>query len=436
MISVRKILSFLNGVATVIKMLAGLVSVKVVAAAIGPTGIALLGQLNSFSTIILGVSNGGINAGITKYTAEYADSPRKYQLFLGTSFWITIFLSVLTGLILILFAGYFSETILQSKEYKPVFYAFGCTVSLYALNALLISVMNGFREFRKYVLANIIASILGLIFAVVLARLYGTMGALIGVVTYQSVVFFITVALVWNAPWFTFTAITKVFSKTVAKKLGGYSLMALVSAILMPASQIYIRDYISQTNGLAEAGLWESVNKISIMYLMVVTTSLSVYFLPKLTELKTNLALQKEIFQVYKLLLPFLLISTIRFLLIKILYTPEFLAMDKFFIYQLPGDIFKMAGWVLGYVMIAKSMTKTYIFFEFVSAGAQVLFCTWAIQQFGSIGGAIGYSAGHLLYFLCMVFLFRKILFSQHKTKAIHDITISTGIHYNARLQR
>ena len=59
--------SFLNGLATVIKMITGLVSVKVVAAIIGPAGIALLGQLNNFSTILLSLSNGGINAGITKY---------------------------------------------------------------------------------------------------------------------------------------------------------------------------------------------------------------------------------------------------------------------------------------------------------------------------------------------------------------------------------
>lgn len=417
--------SFLNGIATVIKMLAGLVSVKVVAAAIGPTGIALLGQLNSFSTIILGISNGGINAGITKFTAEHANSQRKVNLFLGTALWITLALSILTGIVLIAFAGYFSRLILQSNEYRPVFYAFGVTVTLYALNALLISVLNGFREFRKYVLSNIIASITGLVFAVVLAKAFGTMGALIGVVTYQSVVFFITIGMVWRSPWFQWRQFSKIFSTTAAKKLGGYSLMALASAILMPASQIFIRDYISQhplpgETGLFEAGLWEAVNKISIMYLLVVTTSLSVYYLPRLTELKTTQALRGEIFQVYKLLIPFLLISTIaiwlcRYIVIQILYTPEFLPMEKFFMYQLPGDIFKMAGWVLGYVMIARSMTKAYIFFEFVSAGGQVLFSMWAINHYGSLGGAIGYTAGHLLYFLCMVILFRKILFNRSK---------------------
>ena len=69
--------SFLNAVATVISMLTGFVSVKVVAAVIGPVGVALLGQLNNFAQILLSVSNGGINAGITKYTSEYSDNRKR-----------------------------------------------------------------------------------------------------------------------------------------------------------------------------------------------------------------------------------------------------------------------------------------------------------------------------------------------------------------------
>ena len=416
--------SSLSALATLIKMMTGMVSSKVVAMAIGPVGVALLGQLNNFSTMVLGISNGGINAGITKFTAETAQSPRRYNIFLGTGFWITLVLSVVTGISLIVGAGYFSRIILKSSEYNYVFYVFGGTVILYAMNALLISVMNGFREFRKFTIANIVASFAGLAFAVVLAKLYKIPGALIGLISYQSVVFFITLWLVSSAPWFKWRLFTRIFSKSAAKKLSHFSLMAIVSALLMPAAQLIVRDYLSTHAqaghaGLHEAGLWEAVNKISVMYLMVVTTSLGVYYLPKLTELKTDGALQREVFTVYKLLLPFLLLSTLfifvaKPLIIQILYSSEFMDMEKFFIWQLPGDIFKMSGWVLGYIMIARSMTKQYIFFEFVSAGAQVGFSILCINRFGSIGGSMGYTLGHLLYLILMLILFRKVLFIRH----------------------
>ena len=56
----------LNAVSTFIRMLTGFVSVKVVAVLIGPVGIALLGQLNNFSSILLSISTGGITNGMTK----------------------------------------------------------------------------------------------------------------------------------------------------------------------------------------------------------------------------------------------------------------------------------------------------------------------------------------------------------------------------------
>jgi len=412
-------ISFLNAIAVFIKMLTGFVSIKAVAyllGPLGPMGIAMLGQLNNFTNILLAVSNGGINNGITRYVAEYSGSEKKYQLFLGTGFWITAVLSVITGLVLIFGAGYFSQTILKDIQYKSVFYIFGGTIILYAFNTLLISVINGFKEFKKYVAANILGSLIGLLFTIILAVNFGIYGALISAVTYQSVVFLLTLLLVLNTKWFKVKEITRKFSKVAAVKLGHYSLMALVTAIVMPASQLIVRGYISRHESIHEAGLWEGINRVSNMYLMVFATSLSVYYLPRLTELKTNRELRGEVFSVYKLVIPLLLIFSVilftgRDLIITILFTQEFAGMRDLFTYQVLGDFFKLASWVLAYMLIAKSMTKTYIAMEFVSSISQAGLSILFINFYGTEGATIGYAAGHFIYLLCMFFIFRKIVF-------------------------
>lgn len=407
----------MNAVSTVIKMLTGLVSVKVVAAIIGPAGIALLGQLNNFSTITLGVSSGGINAGMTKYISEYSGSRKKYLLFLGTGYWITIFFSTLTGIALIIGAGYFSRIILLDEKYRFVFYFFGGTIILYALNALLISVINGFKEYKKYVIANILGSIIGLVFSVVLSIKYGVSGALISVVTFQSIVFLLTLAIIRKSYWFDWKAFSGKFSRLVAGRLGHYSVMALVSAVVVPLSQLIIRSYIRENESITNAGLWEGINRISAMYLMVVTTSLSVYYLPRLAELRTKFELRKEISSVYKLIIPLLIVATVviyllRRFIIQLLFTKEFAGMQELFGFQLIGDILKMAGWILGYLMIAKAMTKTYITMEFVSYTGQVLFSCGFVALYGTVGATIGYAVGNFVYFVIMVIIFRKILFN------------------------
>lgn len=398
-------------------MLTGLVSVKVVAAIIGPAGIALLGQLNNFSTITLGISNGGITSGITKYISEYSASRRKYLLFLGTGLWITVFFSIITSIVLLIGAPYFARIILHDEKYKYVFYFFGCTITLYALNALLISVINGFKEYKKYVIANILGSIVGLIFSVILAVNYGIPGALISVVTFQSIVFLLTLYIIRKSYWFEWRIFSGKFSKMVAGRLGHFSLMALVSAIVVPLGQLIVRNYITKTQTLANAGLWEGINRISGMYLLVITTSLSVYYLPRLAELRTNKEIRKEILGVYKLVIPALLVATVmiyslRKLIIQILFTKAFFGMQDLFAFQLIGDIFKMSGWILGYLMIAKAMTKTYVIMEFVSIGFQISFSILFVNIFGTMGATVGYALGHLMYFLIMLVIFRKILFN------------------------
>ncbi len=408
--------SFLNAVSTLIRMLTGFVSVKVIASVIGPVGIALLGQLNNFSAIFLSISNGGINAGVTKYTAEYSNSEKKYTLFLSTGLWITFVLSVVCGLVLLIGAGYFSVTILKDIQYRAVFYIFGGTIILYALHTLLISILNGFKEYKKYVIVNILGSLIGLLFSVVLALNYGIYGALISAVTYQSVVFIVTLYLIHNAKWFKWKNFFRKFSKTAAIKLGHYSLMALVSAIAVPASQLIVRGYITQHMSIDGAGIWEGMNRISSMYLTVITTSLSVYYLPRLVELKTDQEIRKEIFTVYKVVIPFLLVVSLmifgfRSLIVHILFTDKFSSMKNLFAFQLLGDFLKITSWILGYLLIAKAMTKMYIIMELANSTLFVVISLAFIKMYGSLGATIGYAIGYFVYLVCMIVIFRKIIF-------------------------
>ncbi len=412
--------SFLNAVATVIRMLTGFVSVKVVAAVIGPIGVALLGQLNNFTQILLSISNGGINAGITKYTSEYADSEKDYIFYLGTGFWITVILSVITSIVLFIGAGYFSENILHDIQYRSVFYIFGGTILLYALNALLIAVINGFREYKKYVIANITGSLVGMIFAVILSLRYGIYGALISTVTYQSIVFFITLFIVAKSIWFKWKSFLLKFNKKIAIQLGHYSLMAMVSAITVPAGQIIVRNFITTNSSISDAGLWEGINRISAMYLMVITTSLGVYFLPKLSALKSKVEIRNEIITVYKLILPFMIISTFliyvfRVLIIHILFTPAFNGMQNLFAFQLIGDILKIMGWVLGYLLLAKAMTRIYIIMEMVNFILLILISYFLVRSYGTVGATLAFAIVYLLYFIILYFLLRKLIMNKNE---------------------
>ncbi|MEI6435464.1 MAG: O-antigen translocase [Bacteroidota bacterium] len=409
-----KVSSF-TAVSTAVKMVTGFVSVKIFASIIGPGGIALLGQLGNFSTIILTIASGGINSGVTKHIAENRDSASKVSAFINASARITFFFSALAGILLILFSGFLSKQILRSDGYSLVFIIFGFTIILYAFNNLLLSILNGFKEFKKYVIINIITSITGLAFSIALVLIWNIKGALVSYVTYQSVIFFITLAFVKGSGWFKMSDIFSRFNRSAGRQLINFSAMTFVSAMVIPTAQLFIRSYIVERLSMSGAGIWEGMNRISGMYLMIVTTSLSVYYLPKLAETKSNSELKREIIRVFRFIMPVMLIATIsiflfRDLIIGILFTHDFTSMRDLFKYQMTGDFFKIATWIVAYQMWAKGMTVVFISTEIIFNATLVLISVYCINHYRLPGATMAYMLNYILCFIGMVVIFRKQL--------------------------
>ncbi|MDD9338972.1 MAG: polysaccharide biosynthesis C-terminal domain-containing protein [Providencia heimbachae] len=181
--------SLLSLIATFFKMLSGLVINKAISVYIGPAGLAVIGQFQNLSQLVLIAAQGAINSGVVKYTAEYGkDNPKLPNLF-STALRISLLASLVVGLTLIAFSSFFSTTILNNIDYSFIFIIFGFAVILFVLNGLLLSIINGLKEIRSYIKINIIQSLYSLVFTSLLIYFLGLKGALIALATNQSIVF-------------------------------------------------------------------------------------------------------------------------------------------------------------------------------------------------------------------------------------------------------
>ena len=413
-IDIVKVFS-LNALATFIRMLAGMISVKVVAVIIGPAGIALLGQLNSFSLILLGMANGGINSGITKYVAEYKDNDEKIKAYLSNALRITLFCSFIVALILILFCKQLSLLILLTDEYYYVYIIFGFTLVFFTLNALLISILNGYKQFKRYVKVNIFGTVAGLSYSVVLVTTCGLPGAMINAVTFQSIMFFVTLWMCRKMPWMKREYFFCKFNSSVVRQYLGFSVMTLTTLALLPSCQMFLRGYVISELSAADAGIWEGMNRISSMYLSVITTAFSIYYLPRMSEISDPKELQNELFRCYKIVIPMLLLICVTIYLLRhfvlwLLFTPDFYQMEALFGWQLAGDMIKMCSWMLSFLMVAKAKTALYIltelFFNATYLGLSFMF----LQINGVIGLTQGYLCNYIIYFLAMIFLYNRVI--------------------------
>ena len=404
--------SVLTGISTVIKLVSAFVINKVIAIYIGPAGLAIVGQLQSFTSIITTFSNGAISSGIVKYTAEYQDIEEKKKIF-SSSIVISLICSLIISIFLFGFSDYLSELILKDIQYSSVFIIFGATIFLFALNMVLISILNGQKEIKKYVLVNIAGSIFSLVFTSILIMQLNLMGALYAMVLNQSVIFFVTLAFVLKSSWFKLEYFLKGLDKDSLSKLSKYSLMAITSALTVPVSHLIIREYIGENLGWDSAGYWQGIWYISTMYLMLVTTTLGVYYLPRLSEIQDNKELRKEIFSGYKIIMPIVILASLIIFLLKeyvilIAFSKDFMPMMELFAWQLMGDVIKIASWLLAYLMLAKAMTKVFIYTEVLFSALFVGLSILFVDKFGLVGITYAYALNYLLYLFMMIFIFRK----------------------------
>ncbi len=170
-------------------MLSGLVINKAVSVYIGPVGLAVIGQFQNFSQLVLIAAQGAINNGVVKYTAEYGKESEKLPSLFSTSIRISFTTSIVVGCILAIFSNFFSLKILDDVQYQFIFIIFGFTIILFVLNGLFLSIINGLKEIRSYIKINIIQSIYSLIFTSLLIYFFGLNGALIALATNQSIIF-------------------------------------------------------------------------------------------------------------------------------------------------------------------------------------------------------------------------------------------------------
>ncbi|EPB9618038.1 O65 family O-antigen flippase [Escherichia coli] len=405
--------SLLSVISTFFRLLSALVINKAIATFIGPTGLALIGQFQNFTQIALVLAQGGINNGVVKYNAELISENKDITILNSTAIRISLLSSLFIGFLMAIFSNYLSDYIFNSPNYSYVFIVFGITIFFFVINQLLLSILNGLKEIRLFIGINISQSIYSLIFTSLAILTYGLVGALIAMVTNQSIIFITVVWRLRKHPIISLRLFNANYDKKIANKLFKYSVMALTSILTVPLTNFILRNYIGNVIGWSQAGYWQAIWYISSMYLMVITTTLNIYYLPRLSEIKDKKEIKKELLNGYVLIIPFIVLLTLGIFFLKeyivlILFNKDFYPMLELFKWQLVGDVIKISAWLLSYIMLAKAMTKEFIITEILFSMLFVIVSLIYINVFGLIGVTYGYATNYIIYFIVMFLIFRK----------------------------
>lgn len=407
--------SLLNAVAVAIKMLTLLGLNKILAIYAGPAGYAAIGQLQNVMQMASTFASGAVTNGVTKYTAQYQQQPEIQRQFWKTAGSMILLMTTVCMLLLWGFSAKLAVLFLQDVAYAAVFDVFAVALLLVSLNAYLLAILQGKADVRNYIVINIAGSLLTFVVTAVSAWQFGLKGALFALAIQQGLAFFVTLLMLRRESWFDWRSLFGRIDPATAKLLFKFMLMAITTAACVPLCQLLIRDLIGEQLSWHSAGMWEAMNRLSAAYLMFVTTTLSLYYLPKLASLQVVAEIRREIFSGYRLILPLVAVAAVvmyfsRDLLIRLLFSKEFLPMSSLFQWQMLGDFLKIGSWLLSYLMLSKAMTRLYISTEIIFAISLYVFTALFIRWFALEGAAMAYAANYFLYWLTMGFAIHRYL--------------------------
>jgi len=418
-------ISAFNSLAVLARIGTGWIINKIIAIYVGPEGTGLTEQLRNFTQTVQGVSTLGINEGVTKYSSKYQNNKKQLSSFLASTYKIVLITSLMLSMILITFSGTINQQLFGDKDLKLLIIITGILVPIFALNSILIAILNGFQEYKKVIYINIVANIATALVAINLIINLNLFGALLLVLITQVISFVVTLLYIRKDMLEIMNFSLGDANKLHYKRLYGFIAMALVSAITIPIFNIFIRNLIinhfQSATGVSFAGYWDAVKKITSLFLSFVTPIFSLYYYPQLSKINTNKEFQRELKMFFKQLFPLFLIGMIilffaRHWAIILFFTDKYTPAENLFKWQLAGDLLRIVSLTVAYLMLAKTKVLYYITTEIGFWMVYYLLSSILIKKYELEGVPMAYFISYLLYLIFIVFLFRKTVFSKKTT--------------------
>lgn len=402
----------------VVKIGCQFVIAKLLAVLGGPAGVYLFGQLSNTLGILTSIGSGGINNGITKYTAEHKGSPDKQIPFLQKGLAITLVFSTAVAVGLAFFAPAVSVYVFKSASFQPLVIIIGVCTALFSVGNYLLSVANGFKNYQKFLRINLFFNLAVLLVVLLLVYVKKAEGALYGYACSQGLLLVIAGLSLRREWWFGQIRWPQAFSFSIFKSLFTFTIMALVAGISLPLTQMLIRQAITAGLNVHAAGIWEGMNRISVAYLSFITTVISVYYLPRLSEIPDDVSLGAEIRHLYALCLPVLLLGSaalylLRDVAISLLYTPDFREMRSLFGLQLIGDLLKISAIFIAYLFWTKAKMVAFVATEIGASVLMVIAARFLLHRFGLQGATLAYCLTNFAYLATVLSIFRKTIFAR-----------------------
>ena len=412
------------GFSQVLKILIGVVGSKFVAVFLGPVGIGIAGLLNNTIGIITAVSGFGINiSGVRQVSIAYSQKDdRKFaEGLLVLKRW-SIAVGLLGVFLTIVFSKMLSQWTFGTSEHYIWFIVLSLNFIFSSQATNKMAILQGTRSMKAIAISSVVFSILLTLISIPIYYFF-RMDGIIPVIL-------LTALLNFLVNWYysrniTAKKITLSLSETFEKgkdliKLGFLlSINVVFGQVCNYLIKLYLQTKVSDTEVL---GLYVVSSVLLISYVGMIFNAMGGDFYPRLASVQDDNKKIRELvndqIEIAMLLITpcILLFYFLAPLIIRLLYTKDFLPVLFILKAALLAIIIKAIIWPLAYIILAKGKNKLYFKQELLGDFMNVAVTILLYHFLGLIGIGLAMVINYSVYgFYVFNIVHNKFAFSIRK---------------------
>lgn len=379
----------------------GFVRTKLIAASLGPFGLGIFAQANSFLLLLQGFTTLGLGGGFIKLVSEYHSRQDYERLNRTVSTALVVF--SLFSLALVVGCIAFQEPLARwafaDSQYGQYILVVAISGFLWAQYQTIAFLLRSLLLWLDFTIVSTAGYLLSIISVFVLIRLAGLDGAVFSLLAGQV----LNVLIAWLVLRLRVLPVHPVrFWKTVPDRRALGELATFLAPSVLIQFMAYfatfaIRAEIIRQLGAEANGIYQTIWSISLAYMGLVATATTTYGIPKIASVLEQpekiLTVQNNGLRISLLvLLPLTLaLYALREAWIPLLFSPAFISAGGFLIWQFLGDILHAIRQNLNILLIPLVRLKYLVVDGVLYWGGWVVVAVLLLPRWGVVAVPVSY---------------------------------------------
>jgi len=382
-----------------------LVKNKFVAILLGIEGVGIISLFITSLQLVQSITSFGIDkSGVREIAAQ--STTESQSRVVSSLRWSIIVVAIFGAITLLVMAPWMSQIMFNSREYTLPFRLLSIALLFDTLSKGNLAIFQGRRMLTQLARVSLIGSFAGLIISIPLFYLFG-IDSIAASMVGSSFIFWLATLLVRQKEENTHLPLKdRLNDSKPLVKLGIAFTLSSTSVLL---SSYIFSIYMTRQACVHEFGLYQGGYNIVMRYVGMLFAAMATDYYPQLTTISNNIVSvnkllnrQSEIALLILLPIAILFILLVEPIIITLL-SADFLPIVPFTIWSLLGVVVKVLSWALGFVILAKGLSRLFWVSELISA---LLFLAGNIVGYsyhGLEGIAISYVIVYIIYLLFLI---------------------------------